>query len=107
MTRPTALATWLLAVMVSLAGCSSAKVEIDAAVDKLQSRQCDGSLPLCLTPEGEVVNWESAGNGPTQPCRCGRNHRPGPGRLLRNAPIGGLCAGGTDKRRWPNPGPED
>jgi hypothetical protein len=64
MTRPTALATLRLAVMVSLAGCSSAKVEIDAAVDKLRSRQCDGSLPVCLMPEGEVVNWGNVGDGP-------------------------------------------
>ena len=45
----------------------SAKAEIDAAVEKLRSRQCDGSLPVCITPEGETVNWGNLGDGPRNP----------------------------------------
>ena len=45
----------------------SAKADIDAVVEKLRSRQCDGSLPICITPEGEIVNWANLGDGPRNP----------------------------------------
>jgi acyl-coenzyme A thioesterase PaaI-like protein len=45
----------------------SVKVEIDAAVAKLRSRQCDGTLGVCVTPEGANVTWGNAGDGPRNP----------------------------------------
>ena len=43
------------------------KLEVDAAVAKLRSRQSPGSLPVCVTPEGEIVNWGNAGDGTRNP----------------------------------------
>ncbi len=45
----------------------SVKLGVDAAVAKLRTRQSPGTLPVCVTPEGEIVNWGNAGDGTRNP----------------------------------------
>ncbi len=45
----------------------SVRVEIDAMVAQLRSRQCDATAGFCMTPEGEFVSWGNMGDGPRNP----------------------------------------
>ncbi len=72
----------------------SATVEIDAAVEKLRSRQCDGSLPVCITPEGEIVNWGNLGDGPRNPIAPPLViHQDGPNRAHVDVDLGAAYEG--------------
>jgi acyl-coenzyme A thioesterase PaaI-like protein len=45
----------------------SVTAEIDAAVAKLRSRQCDTTLGITVTPEGDQVPWGNVAEGPRNP----------------------------------------